>query len=202
MRIIAGLYRGRRILPPSGRTTRPITDRVKESLFAILGERVRGAKVADIFAGTGSLGLEAISREAESCLFVEKDRGALRILRENIDSLGVASKASISAKNAWYFAKFAHPYKPLDLVFLDPPYLDSRDSGDDSPLAKLLVGLAEPNQLSEDATVVIRHESANPCLDRYDRLVLTDSRRYGSMALSFLTLGSPAAEKDELTPPE
>lgn len=202
MRIIAGLYRGKRILPPAGRTTRPITDRVKESLFAILGERVRDAKVADIFAGTGSLGLEALSREAESCLFVEKDRAALRILRQNIDSMPLAGKTRISTRNAWHFAQFARAEQPFDMVFVDPPYLDSKDSGDDSPLAKLLIGLAEQDMLAEVATVVLRHESAHPCLDRYGRLVLTDSRRYGSMALSFLTPGSPAAEKDELAPPE
>ena len=186
MRIIAGLYRGKRILPPAGRTTRPITDRVKESLFAILADHTCDAGAADLFAGTGSLGLEALSRHAESCLFVENDRPALRILRQNIDAMGLDDKARIVPKNAWHFAKFARPNKPLDLVFLDPPYLDSRDSEQGSPLAKLLADLAQPHLLAENAIVVLRHESAYPCQTEYGRLVLTDSRRYGSMALSFL----------------
>ena len=76
VRIIAGLHRGRPILPPAGKGTRPITDRVKESLFGILGERLAGARVADVFAGTGSLGLETLSRGARFCCFVESDRKA------------------------------------------------------------------------------------------------------------------------------
>ncbi len=192
MRIIAGLCRGKGILPPPGRTTRPITDRVKESLFAILADRTCDAAVVDLFAGTGSLGLEAVSRHAESCLFVENDRQALRILRQNIRTMGLEDKARITPKNAWHFAKFAHPDKPADLVFLDPPYLDSRDSEQGSPLAKLLVDLVQLHLLAENAIVVLRHESAYATEDKYGRLVRTDSRRYGTMNLSFLTLtGSP-----------
>jgi 16S rRNA G966 N2-methylase RsmD len=106
--------------------------------------------------------------------------------------MGLEDKARIAPKNAWHFAKFAHPNKPLDIVFLDPPYLDSRDSEQGSPLAKLLVDLAQPRLLAENAIVVLRHESAYPSQDKYGRLVRTDTRRYGSMALSFLTpTGTP-----------
>jgi len=198
MRIIAGLYRGKRILPPPGRTTRPITDRVKESLFSILGQYTCDAAVADLFAGTGSLGLEALSREARSCLFVENDRQALRILRQNIDAMGLGAKVRVSPRNAWYFAKFAHPDRPFDLIFVDPPYIDSHDSGQGSPLAELLIGLAQPRLLAENGMVVLRHESAHPCGNEYGRVVLTDSRRYGSMALSFLEPNQSRIEPGEL----
>ena len=186
MRIIAGVYRGRRILPPSGRTTRPIIDRVKESLFSILGDQVRDAVVADLFAGTGSLGLETLSRQAKFCFFVETDRPALRLLRQNVSDLDLQEKTTIINKNAWYFTKWFRIQQFLDLIFLDPPYLDSRCSAPDSRLGKLLTDLAKPGLLSEKGIVILRHESAYPCLDKYGQLMLKDSRRYGSMALSFL----------------
>ena len=187
MRIIAGSHRGKRILAPPGRTTRPITDRVKESLFAILGDQVQDAVVADLFAGSGSLGLEALSRQAKLCFFVETDQPALRLLKQNVSNLGLQKEARIINKNAWRFSKWFRTQQPLDLIFIDPPYLDSRCSTPDSHLGKLLTQLAEPGLLSDRGTVILRHESICPCQDKYGQLVLTDSRRYGSMALSLLT---------------
>ena len=184
MRIIAGLYRGRRILPPLGRTTRPITDRVKESLFGILSGQVEGARVADIFAGTGSLGLEALSREAESCCFVESDRRALRLLRQNVQALGVEERARIAAKNAWLFPSWSAHRQPFELIFVDPPYVDSRDSELSSRLGKLLAGLSGSGILSSGGIVVLRHEAAYPCGTDYEQLQLSQTRCYGAMALS------------------
>ena len=186
MRIIAGLHRGRGILPPPGRTTRPITDRVKESLFSILTGQIREARVADIFAGTGSLGLEALSRGASFCCFVERDRHALRLLKQNIETLALDEKTHIAAKNAWQFPRWSTASEPLDLIFVDPPYADSRDSGPDSALGRLLSGLSEPEIISPQGTVVLRHEAAYPPASTYGCLELSQSRRYGSMALSFL----------------
>ncbi len=189
MRIIAGLYRGRGILPPPGRTTRPITNRVKESLFAILTGQISGARVADLFAGTGSLGLEALSRQAQFCCFVERDRHALRLLKKNIHTLALEEKSHIAAKNAWLFPRWSSASEPFDLIFVDPPYADSRDSSPASALGKLLSGLSEPQIISPEGTVVLRHEAAYPPATNYDRLQLSQSRRYGSMALSFLEPG-------------
>ena len=186
MRIIAGLYRGRGILPPPGRTTRPITDRVKESLFSILTGHICSARVADLFAGTGSLGLEALSRQAQFCCFVERDRHALRLLKQNIHALALEEKTHIAAKNAWLFPRWSTASEPFDLIFVDPPYADSRDSVPTSVLGKLLSGLSEPQIISPEGTVVLRHEAAYPPATNYGRLQLSQSRRYGSMALSFL----------------
>src|SRR5438477_10186799 len=97
MRIIAGKFRGRKILPPEGEATRPITDRVKQSLFDILTPRIEGSRVYDCFAGTGSMGLESLSRGAASSVFFERDREALKLLRENIDELGVTQRATVIA---------------------------------------------------------------------------------------------------------
>ncbi len=192
MRIIAGIHRGRRILPPSGRTTRPITDRVKESLFAILTGRIPGARVADLFAGTGSLGLETLSREAQFCCFVERDRHALRLLKQNIHTLALEEKTRVAAKNAWLFPRWYTQPEPFNLIFIDPPYAQSRNSGPSSALGKLLARLSEPQILSPDGTVVVRHEAAYPPATNYDRLQLSQSRRYGAMALSFLQPASQA----------
>ena len=94
MRIIAGEFRGRKLLPPQGQQTRPITDRVKQSLFDILAPSIEGAVVFDCFAGTGSLGLEALSRGASRAVFFERDRSAVRLLQENIRALGVSDRHS------------------------------------------------------------------------------------------------------------
>ena len=188
MRIIAGIHRGRGILPPPGRTTRPITDRVKESLFSILTGQISGARVADVFAGTGSLGLEALSRGARFCCFVERDRHALRLLKQNIQALTLEDLSNVTAKNAWLLPHWHNKSEPFDLIFLDPPYADSRDSGPDSNLGKLLTELAESQILSPAGTVILRHEAAHPPANNYGLLVLSQSRRYGSMGLSFFEL--------------
>ncbi len=185
MRIIAGLHRGRGILPPPGRTTRPITDRVKESLFSILTGQIREARVADIFAGTGSLGLEALSRGASFCCFVERDRHALRLLKQNIHTLGLDQQSQVTRKNAWLFSRWSSTSDPFDLIFVDPPYADSRDCGPDSDLGKLLTGLSQPQILSREGTVVIRHEAVSKPAKNYGSLELSQSRVYGAMALSF-----------------
>src|SRR5438874_2508970 len=97
MRIIAGEFRGRTILPPTGDTTRPITDRAKQSLFDILTPLLPGAVVYDCFAGTGSMGLESLSRGASRTLFFEADRSAVMLLKKNIDSLGVGDRSQVVA---------------------------------------------------------------------------------------------------------
>ncbi|MEK6540517.1 MAG: 16S rRNA (guanine(966)-N(2))-methyltransferase RsmD [Pseudomonadota bacterium] len=121
MRIIAGHYRGRKIVAAAGGRTRPTADRARETLFSMLTSRLGGftdLAVADLFAGSGALGLEALSRGAASCLFVENDRDALEAIRTNIAALGM-SGASVRAGSAEHPSLAATPY---DLIFLDPPY--------------------------------------------------------------------------------
>ncbi len=118
MRIIAGKWRGRALKAPPGDATRPTSDRAREALFSMLASRLgsfEGLAVADIFAGTGALGLEALSRGATHCTFVEQDRAALEALRANIATLG--ADALVRAQSATGFSG-----GPFDLVFLDPPY--------------------------------------------------------------------------------
>ena len=119
MRIIAGRWRGRVLIAPPGEATRPTADRTREALFSMLTSRLGSfeeLRVADVFAGTGALGLEALSRGAARCTFVERDRDALAALKANIDKLG-ADGTDIRAQAAESFAG-----GPFDIVFMDPPY--------------------------------------------------------------------------------
>lgn len=121
MRIISGTWRGRPLAAPRGDTTRPTADRTREALFSMLASRIgsfEGLAVADLFAGSGALGLEALSRGAASCLFVEQDRAALDALRANIAKLG-ATGAEVRATSV--LALGPAP-APLDLILMDPPY--------------------------------------------------------------------------------
>jgi 16S rRNA (guanine(966)-N(2))-methyltransferase RsmD len=123
MRIIAGEYRSRRLFtPPDDLVTRPIPDRVKESLFGLLRGNCEGASVFDCFAGTGAIGLEALSRGASRCVFVERDRGAAKMLQSNIDMLGCQDRAEVVIGDALGAGAMARCPRPLDLAFFDPPY--------------------------------------------------------------------------------
>jgi 16S rRNA (guanine(966)-N(2))-methyltransferase RsmD len=123
MRIIAGQYRSRRLLTPrDDSVTRPIPDRAKESLFGLLRGHCEDANVFDAFAGTGALGLEALSRGAARCVFVEKDKGSADLLRRNIESLGAQDRAELVIGDALGPGSLARAPRPLTLAFFDPPY--------------------------------------------------------------------------------
>lgn len=121
MRVISGSARGCKLQPVPGMTTRPTIDRVKESVFNIIQNHVRGARVLDLFAGTGQLGIEALSRGAASCDFVDHDRKALAVIRKNIELARVQDRARVHAGEAAAFAARCAK-QSFDLVFLDPPY--------------------------------------------------------------------------------
>jgi 16S rRNA (guanine966-N2)-methyltransferase len=122
VRIIAGEWRGRPLGAPEGRATRPTSDRAREGLFSILASRLgtfEGLHVADLFAGTGALGLEALSRGAAHCLFVESERNAIAALKRNIAAFGAGERAQVQTQPVEYAMP---PQRPCDLVMLDPPY--------------------------------------------------------------------------------
>lgn len=123
LRIIAGEFRSRSILSPGDAVrTRPIPDRVKESLFSILRGHTEGASVLDVFSGTGTIGLEALSRGASLCVFVELDREVAGLLQKNIKTLGVQSRAQVIVGDALGAGVYARCPRPVDLIFFDPPY--------------------------------------------------------------------------------
>jgi 16S rRNA (guanine(966)-N(2))-methyltransferase RsmD len=123
MRIVAGEFRGRRLLsPPEGATTRPMPDLVKQALFNLLRGHCEGASVLDCFAGTGVIGLEAVSRGAARCVLVERDRRVVKVLEQNIATLGAEARCEILAGDALGPAALARCPSPADLIFFDPPY--------------------------------------------------------------------------------
>src|SRR5881394_392385 len=125
MRIVGGRLRGRALVPPTSQGIRPTADRLREALFNILthayGDPITGARVLDLFAGTGALGLEAISRGAAFALFVDDGAEARALLRQNVEALGVAAVTRIFRRDATMLGP-AHPVEPFSLAFLDPPY--------------------------------------------------------------------------------
>ncbi|MGA9876507.1 MAG: 16S rRNA (guanine(966)-N(2))-methyltransferase RsmD [Solirubrobacteraceae bacterium] len=176
MRVIAGRLGGRRLTAPPGRgTTRPTSDRVREALFSMLGE-LDGAVVLDLFAGTGALGIEALSRGAERVVFVERDRAALRALRENLARLGLAEpEARMRAGDALAALRAARKRgETYDLVFVDPPYAHTRDLGDE--LSALLPGLLAPG-----ARVVVESDRRAPA---ELPLRVVQQRRYGDTTIT------------------
>ena len=182
------------LLPPQGLGTRPITDRVKESVFSILQERFPCRCVADVFCGTGSLGLESLSRGAQHAIFADGDRTVLKRLKKNITKLGFQSQATVIQANLAARGMAALHCRgaesddgddlPCELVFLDPPYRLSCKTSCDSLLGRWLEQLNR--QLPDRALVVVRHEVRADLLRNYGTLYLHDRREYGSMAVSFL----------------
>lgn len=166
MRIVAGQWRGRRLVAPPGRDTRPTSDRVREAVFSILGP-IDGAAVLDLFAGSGALGLEALSRGAARATFVERAPAALRALRANVDAL--RAQADVRARDVRAFVRDASDAGgPYDLVFLDPPYRDAAGLGPALHLVPLLAPAAR----------VVGESDRRAPLDLAG-LEVTDERRYG-----------------------
>ena len=168
MRVVAGRYGGRRLTAPPGSATRPTSDRVREALFSVLGPAVQGARVLDLYAGSGALGIEALSRGASSALFVDRSPRAVAAIRANLEALGIeAPVRRLEARAALRSASArADAY---DLVFLDPPYRRAAELGRE--LSESL-----PAVLAPGARVVSESDRRAPLeLD----LPVADERRYG-----------------------
>lgn len=185
MRIISGTKKGMNILPPKGSDTRPVTDRVKESIFDVLYKYnlIEGRFVGDLFCGTGSFGLEALSRGAKEAVFVDSDRRAIEILRNNIAKTGFVSQSKVVCANAFKIGSPIGVGRKCSLVFVDPPYKMSEDAGKKSPLAGLLELL--PLQITDDGLVIVRTEKRVNLLDRYGSLKIIDKRIWSGMAVVF-----------------
>jgi 16S rRNA (guanine966-N2)-methyltransferase len=174
MRVIAGEYRGRRLKAPPGVRTRPTADRVREALFSILGD-VEDLRVADLFAGSGALGIEALSRRAEHATFVEKSHGAVGVLNFNLAALGIVDGVEVFEWDTIAWLGTVGDALAFDLVFVDPPYSSAPRLGE--PLTELL-----PRILTPHATIVTESDKRDPLvLD----LPLDDERVYGDTRLAF-----------------
>ena len=158
-----------------------MTDRVKEAVFSSLGERVRGAVVLDLYAGSGSLGLEALSRGAESATFVERSRSAARVIEANVELVGLGGEVVVSDVED-HLARLG---PPVDLAFVDPPY--------DLPLPSVVrvLGSLVP-RLREGATVVVHRRHGSGEVEAPDGLIVVDRRRYGDAEITRLNKEAPS----------
>jgi 16S rRNA (guanine966-N2)-methyltransferase len=169
LRVVAGTFKGRRLSAPRGTRTRPTADRVREALFSMLGD-VGGARVLDLYAGSGALGIEALSRGADSAVFVERDPRAVAAIERNLAAVGV--DAPVLRQDVMRFLAAEHG--AFDLVFCDPPYDSaSRMAG---PLAERLPGL-----IAEDARIVTESDKRNPLELPFPLLV---ERAYGDTRIA------------------
>lgn len=186
MRIVGGKHKGHSIAPPPGSATRPTSDRVRESVFNILahgieGLELEGARVLDLFAGTGAMGLEAISRGARFCQFVEDSAEARGLIRNNADALGAIGLVKIWRRDATDLGPCA-PQPGFDLVFADPPY--GKGLGE-----KALISLVSGKWLNP-AAVVVLEESAKADVPAIEGLSLFDERAYGGTIIRFYRQGT------------
>lgn len=190
MRIVAGELGGRVLRAPHGAATRPTSEKVRQALFNILGPPAPDTHVLDLFAGSGALGLEALSRGAASATFVERARPALVALRANIDALAVGDRVTIAPIDVTTFVAAPPPGPTWTWIFLDPPYA----AGAAGLFAATLAALPRA-RLAADAIVVVEHAHRAPPPDRAGFLLRTDLRRYGDTSLSWYRIEpTPASE--------
>jgi 16S rRNA (guanine966-N2)-methyltransferase len=187
MRVIAGALGGRVLAAPRGLGTRPTSDRVREALFAVLGD-VEGASVLDLYAGSGALAIEALSRGAARALCVERERRAVDALRRNLDALGLADRCTVLAVPLARARAAVARAAPFDLVLCDPPY-DDVDSG---LLAREIDRLLASGLLPEGGRLVLEHATRTPPPELAG-LGLEKTRRYGDTTLSFYERAASAA---------
>lgn len=179
MRIVGGSLGGRRLKAPAGRNTRPTPERVREALFSILGPPPAAARVLDAFGGSGSLGLEALSRGASELVVIDNAREAIRCIRDNVSALEVGEATRIHQGDTLRVA--AKLSGVFDWIFVDPPY-----GGDLA--GRLLEFLATSALIGPDSVVIVEHDRRNAPAGGYGSLRRTDHRRYGDTELSLYRL--------------
>ncbi|MCB2185885.1 MAG: 16S rRNA (guanine(966)-N(2))-methyltransferase RsmD [Deltaproteobacteria bacterium] len=180
LRIIGGEFGGRRLKAPAGQLTRPSAARLREALFSILAGRLEGARVVDLFAGSGALGLEALSRGAASCVFVELRRPVVRVLHQNLAELGLTDRGRVLAADAAFASRRLMAQGPFDLALADPPYGQGL-------VARVARVAAHPGFLAPGGIFVVEHQP-NERPTAPPPLVPLDHRVYGQSELSMFAL--------------
>ncbi|MEE1238531.1 MAG: 16S rRNA (guanine(966)-N(2))-methyltransferase RsmD [Acutalibacteraceae bacterium] len=178
MRIITGLARGKRLVTPEGRDVRPTPERVKEGLFSALQFDIEGRRVLDLFAGSGQLGLEALSRGAESAVFVDASDASVKIVKQNIEITGFSDKAKVFRSD---YASFAAAYRDtFDIAFLDPPYA----AGLLMPAIKAVLPL-----MSDYGTIVCEHPPEVKLEEKVGGFSVSKIYRYGKVLVTVYRKG-------------
>ncbi len=180
MRVVAGKFKGRKLKTPRGLFVRPTSDRVKEALFSIVGSEIRGANFLDLFAGTGSVGLEAFSRGAASVTFVEKDRIAVKILKQNLSIIENREDVKVLCSDVFRALKFLHSHKKVyNFIFMDPPYASNL-------VFQVLKGIEKYNLLCRGGFIIVergKEEEIERHGDTEFRII--NKKKYGSTFLMF-----------------
>ena len=188
IRVIAGTAKGRRLKLVPGDSTRPIMDRVKESLFNIIGRRVIDASFLDLFAGTGSVGIEALSRGAQSALLTDLDAAAIRTIHDNLKITGFTTQAAVRKIDAFTLLRQA-PDHAYDFIYIAPPQYKNLWS------ATLLAVEANLSWLDPEGEVIVQIDPTENAPVALAQLQLSDERRYGNTLLLFFRL-KPAAQEE------
>jgi 16S rRNA (guanine(966)-N(2))-methyltransferase RsmD len=182
MRVIAGQYRSRVLVAPRGRDTRPTSDRLRETLFNVLAPRLEGAVLIDLYAGSGAVGIEALSRGAREAIFVEQAEPALKAIRANLSALGIRGGYALEARSVISALKrLSSSGLTADVVFLDPPYAWAEEY---EQVLGLLGGECS-GLLGTDAVVVAEHAKKDDLAERYRELSRYRVLKQGDAALSF-----------------
>ena len=185
LRIISGRLKGRKLRSVRGTISRPTADRIREAIFNILAFQIQGSTVLDLFAGTGAFGIEALSRGAESVVFVDVDTDSISVLQENIKSL---SHESLTKIFRWDLTRNLNCLGPLrsvfNLIFLDPPY-------NKNIIEPTLLNLHSSQSMENGARIVVEHSYLEPVLKSQLPFKISDQRRYGKTLVSFLNYKEP-----------
>ena len=187
MRVIAGTLRRRTLEAPAGLTTRPTSDRLRETLFNVLAPRIEGARFLDLYAGSGAVGIEAISRGAKSVVMVERAAPALKVLRGNLEKLGLRGGVQVEGVSVGAFLKkvrLQSAVSPFDVVFLDPPY----DAADEYGMVLGLLGGDAKILLRQSAVVIAEHRRKGKLEETYGGLKRSRLLEQGDAGLSFYQL--------------
>ena len=192
MRVIAGTLRSRLLLAPKGSATRPTSDRLRETLFNVLGPSIAGSRFADLYAGTGAVGIEAHSRGATHVHLVEREAAPIATLRANLTALKISAGVTVHERSATAFLTRlldTPPVHGLDLIFLDPPY----DAADEYTNTLQLLGSARAaTVLAPTARIVAEHATRSPLPATIGRLSLNRTLKQGDATLSFFSLSAAA----------
>lgn len=182
MRIISGNLRGLKLNSPKNMDVRPTTDRVKESLFNILAPKIYGSNVLDLFAGSGALGVESLSRGAKKAYFVDLSKESISIIKSNIEKCKLMDKSEVIRSDFSLAVKKISERKiKMDLIFLDPPYHEGY-------FEKCLNLLSESDILSNEGVIVVEHDTKDKLKEQYGKLNMYREKKYAKTTISFFSL--------------
>ncbi len=191
MRVITGLAKGKKLKAPAGLNTRPITDMIKEALFNVLGDRVRGSTFLDLFAGSGSVGIEALSRGARKVVFVDSSGEAIKIVKENLANCGLESGGEVFRSDVFRaLSLLQRQGLRFELIYIDPPFTNDRI------FDEVMATVGTADLLKSDATVVIRTPRKKDISSTFNQLLRYRISNYGESNLNYYSIHKEDTKHD------